>query len=303
MLHSLALIEQTATAPWMSLANATRSLTIEPLGSEGEQEVLAFLSFRPLHTMVMASYIRDNGLVSPLNRGTFYACRDEKGSLEGVALIGHATLIEAHTDEALAAFAREAQRCESAHMIMGEQDKIEQFWSYYAEAGQTPRLICRELMFEQSWPVEVGEDVPGLRLATLGDLDLVAPVQAQMAFEESGVNPLDKDPEGFRRRCARRIEQGRVWVWVEDGRLIFKADIVAETPEVNYLEGVWVNPAERGKGHGLRCVLQLTRTLLQQCDAVSLFANEQNRSAVAFYTKAGFKQRSCYDTIFLTQSH
>jgi predicted GNAT family acetyltransferase len=303
MLHSLALIEQTATAPWMSLANATRSLTIEPLGSEGEQEVLAFLSFRPLHTMVMASYIRDNGLVSPLNRGTFYACRDEKGSLEGVALIGHATLIEAHTDEALAAFAREAQRCESAHMIMGEQDKIEQFWSYYAEAGQTPRLICRELMFEQSWPVEVGEDVPGLRLATLGDLDLVAPVQAQMAFEESGVNPLDKDPEGFRRRCARRIEQGRVWVWVEDGRLIFKADIVAETPEVNYLEGVWVNPAERGKGHGLRCVLQLTRNLLQQCDAVSLFANEQNRSAVAFYTKAGFKQRSCYDTIFLTQSH
>lgn len=296
-------MEQTATAPWMNCPNAARSLTVEPLGSEDKQEVLAFLSARPLHTVVMASYIRDNGLLSPLNRGTFYACRDEEGSLEGVALIGHATLIEAHTDEALAAFAREAQRCESAHMIMGEQDKIERFWSHYAEAGQTPRLICRELMFEQSWPVEVGEDVPGLRLATLGDLALVAPVQARMAFEESGVNPLDKDPEGFRRRCARRIEQGRVWVWVEDGRLIFKADIVAETPEVNYLEGVWVDPSERGTGHGLRCVLQLTRTLLQQCDAVSLFANEQNRSAVAFYTKAGFKQRSCYDTIFLKQSH
>jgi predicted GNAT family acetyltransferase len=287
----------------MSRAAApSNSRAVQSLTSEHEQEVLAFLAVRPLHTVIMASYIRDNGLVSPLNRGAFYACRNDAGRLEGVALIGHATLIESRTDAALEAFARLAQGCGSAHVIMGEREKMERFWGHYAEAGQSPRLICREMLFEQRWPVEVREETPGLRLATLDDLELVVTVQAAMAFEESGVNPLDADPDGFRRRCARRIEQRRVWVWVEAGRLIFKADVIAETPEVNYLEGIWVNPAERGKGYGLRCISQLSRSLLLRSGAVSLLVNERNKEALALYSKAGYKLRSCYDTIFLNKS-
>lgn len=305
MSPATALQETSANAPRVNTAaaSAVSRVAVRPLAGGHEQEVLDFLAARPLHTVVMASFIRDNGLVSPLNRGTFYACRNEEGSLEGVALIGHTTLVEAHTDAALEAFARVAHECPSAHVILGEREKIERFWSYYAEAGQSPRLICRELLFEQKWPVRVREEVPRLRLATLDDLDLVAPVQAQMAFEESGVNPLERDPEGFRRRCARRIEQGRVWVWVEAGRLVFKADVVAETPEVNYLEGVWVNPEERGKGYGLRCVSQLSRTLLMKSGVVSLLVNERNTEAAALYTRAGYKLRGCYDTIFLQQKN
>src|SRR5436309_3200537 len=78
-----------------------------------------------------------------------------------------------------------------------------------------------------------------LRQATLDDIEQIMPVHAQIAFEESGVNPLERDPEGFRRRTARRIEQGRVWVWTEGGRLIFKADVIADTPEAIYIEGVY----------------------------------------------------------------
>jgi hypothetical protein len=37
---------------------------------EFEAEVLDFLSERPLHTVAMTGFIRDNGLVSELNRGT-----------------------------------------------------------------------------------------------------------------------------------------------------------------------------------------------------------------------------------------
>ncbi len=293
------------TVPIMSQwpAWATDKVTVQALTNEQEFEVLTFLAIRPLHTVIMASYIRDNGLVSPLNRGTFYGCRDEDGLLEGVALIGHATLIEAHTDAALESFAGLAQECTSAHVIMGEQEKIERFWSYYAENGQSPRVICTELLFEQRWPVQVHEEVSGLRLATPDDLELVMPVQAQMAFEESGVNPMEKDPQGFRQRCARRIEQGRVWVWVEAGRLIFKADIIAETPEVMYLEGIWINPEERSKGYGLRCMSQLGRNLLQRTESISILVNEKNKEALALYPKAGFKLRSRYDTIFMQQSN
>jgi uncharacterized protein len=262
-----------------------------------------FLSARPVHTVVMSGFIRDNGLVSPLNRGTFYGCRNEEGQLVGVALIGHATLVETESEEALAAFARVARECPRTHVMMGESDKIERFWAHYAEDGRSPRLICRELLMEQRWPVQVREMVPGLRPAVTEDLEQVMVVQAEMAFDESGVNPMEADPEGFRRRCLRRIEQGRVWVWTEEGRLIFKADVISETPEVKYVEGVWVAPEYRGRGYGLRCFSQLSRELLAQSGAVTLLVNEKSPGAVSFYRRAGYKLRSQYDTIFLHTGH
>jgi predicted GNAT family acetyltransferase len=282
-----------------SWAVQTSSLSIHPLTGEHRAEVLTFLAERPLHTVVMAGHIRDNGFESPLNRGRFHACRDGRGRLEGVALIGHATLVEARSEAALAAFARLAQTCPEAHMIMGEQEKIERFWRYYARAGQEPRRVCSELLLELRWPVQAFAPVEGLRLATLADLQEVMLVQGEMAFAESHINPLEVDLPGFSQRCARRIEQERVWVWTEDGRLIFKADVIADTPEVMYLEGIYVNPRERGRGLGARCVSQLAQTLLRRTNALCILVNEQSQGARAFFERLGYKLQSRYDTIFL----
>ena len=145
----------------------------------------------------------------------------------------------------------------------------------------------------------VREEVSDLRPATLDDLERVLAVNALMAFEEGGVSPLQKDPGGFRRRTARRIERGRIWVLMQDNRLIFKADVIAMTPQVVYLEGVHVHPEERRKGHGLRCLKQLTSTLLTQANSICLTINQKNRAAAAFYEKAGYKFHSDYETIYL----
>ncbi|HKC62122.1 MAG TPA: GNAT family N-acetyltransferase [Pyrinomonadaceae bacterium] len=276
--------------------------TVRLVTAEDEREALRFLQSRPVHTINLRAFIRDNGLTSALNRGDFYGYRNPKGELEGVALIGHATLVEASTDRALEALARKAQGYGRAHMIMGEQDRIEEFWSYYSEDGQRKRTACRELLFELRWPVEALREVSGLRPATLDDLELILPVQAAMAEQESGVNPMTKEPEGFRRRCARRIEKGKTWVLIEDGKLIFKTEIFADTPEATYLEGIYVDEEERGKGYGLRCLSQLTRTLLQRTERLCILVNEKNSSAHAFYRKLGFKFTSIYDTIFLEQN-
>ena len=267
-----------------------------------EAEVLDFLSARPLHTVYMAGFIRDNGLESPLNRGTFYGCRGARGRLEGVALIGHVTQVEARAPEALRALARAAMDCSSAHVIMGEQGRIRSFWRHYAGAGQPLRLACRELMFVQAAPAGAGEaDAAGLlRPATAEDLPRVMPAQAAMAVEECGVDPLEVDPQGFRDRCARRIERGRVWVAVgPEGRLDFKADVMAETPEAVYLEGIYVRPGARGRGLGRRCMLQLGRELLARSRAVCLLVNERNLEAQSFYRKIGFSLRGLYETIYL----
>jgi predicted GNAT family acetyltransferase len=268
------------------------------LASEDKAEVLAFLASRPIHTVIMASMIRDNGLVSRLNRGTFYACYDRQGQLEGVALIGHVTMVETNNDAALAIFAGLAQQNHRAHVILGEQEKVERFSQLYSPGGQSTRLMHRELLLEQRWPVAVKQAV-NMRRATLADLDLLVPVHAQMAFDESGINPLSTDPTGFRQRIARRIEQGRVWVHTEQGQLIFKADVVSETPEAMYLEGIYVTAEERGKGLGPCYVSQLSRTLLQTTQAVCLLVNEEDHAARSCYNKAGYKQRAHYDTLYL----
>jgi predicted GNAT family acetyltransferase len=279
---------------------ANTSLLVHPLTEKhDEAEVLAFLAERPVQTVVMSGLIRDNGLESPFNRGTFHACRDSEGRLEGVALIGHATFVEARSSSALEAFARLAQKERGAHMILGEQELIRGFWSYYAPGGQTPRLFCRELLFEQRWPVGACEPVEGLRRATLDDLTLIMPVHAAMAYEESGVNPLEADTHGFRLRCARRVEHGRVWVLVEGGRLVFKTDVASETPECTYIEGVHVERASRQQGVGLRCLSQLTRELLGGSAAVCALVNEQNLVAQALFLKAGYRLRGYYETVFL----
>jgi ribosomal protein S18 acetylase RimI-like enzyme len=271
---------------------------IHALDKRHKEEVLSFLAARPLQTFVMSSMISGNGLESSLNRGTFYGYRNPKGQLEGVALIGHITLFESQTDSALAEFAKLTQTCPSVHAVLGEENRISRFMSYYSKGGRQPRLICRELLMEKRIPENLNL-MQSLRRARSEELELVVPVHAQSAFEEGGINPLDVDPAGFRQRCARRIKQGKVWVAVERGSLKFKADIVSETPDVVYLEGVFVSAEHRGNGYGARCMTQLVNHLLEHTKSVCLLVNEQNSAAPACYRKAGFKFREYYDTLYL----
>ena len=281
------------------LAPKVDTLSVDHLLNGEETEVLAFLAQRPIHTVAMTSLINDNGLESSLNRGTFYGCRDLNGRLEGVALVGHATLMETISDRALAALAQVAQQCTNTHMIMGEKERVADFWGHYEAAGREQRFACREWLFELSWPIEAREPVEGLRRATPAELDLVAPVQAQLAFLESGINPLCVDPRGFRERCLRRIQQGRTWVIIENSELIFKADVVSHTREVNYLEGIWICEERRANGMGVRIMSELLRHLLEDTKSVCLLVNETNELAMNFYRKCGFHFRATYETIFL----
>ena len=271
---------------------------IYPLEDRHKKEVLDFLAVRPLHTFIKSSWIRDNGMASDLNRGTFYGYRDLQDQLKGVALIGHITLFEAQADAALAAFARLTKSCLSAHAVLGEAHKISRFMSHYTNGGALPQFVCRDLFMEKGNSEHL-EHVPSLRPAGLEELEMVVPVHARMAFEESGVNPLDVDPGGFRARCARRIEQGRVWIAVENGALKFKADVVSDTTEAVYLEGVYVSAEHRGNGYGARCMTQLTNRLLEPGKSVCLLVNEKNKAAQACYRKAGYELRDYYKTVYL----
>src|SRR5712671_4180731 len=106
MSSAFALAETKPEAAPLTLNQAfLRSLRVQAFSNGHQDEVLAFLAQRPIHTVFMSGLIRDNGLVSVCNRGTFYGCRDREHRLNGVALIGPKTIIEAREQIALEVFA------------------------------------------------------------------------------------------------------------------------------------------------------------------------------------------------------
>jgi uncharacterized protein len=264
------------------------------------QEVTSFLKVRPVHTVVMSGWIADNGIENELNRGRFYGYRNGRGTLEGVALIGHTTLIEARSEEALIAFAAAAKMSETPiHVVMSDADSTEIFWRHFAGANQKPRLVCTELLFELTFPFLVQECTWNIRSAKIDELEQIAEAHAEVALIESGVDPLEKDREGFLKRTLRRIEKERTFVVFDNGKLVFKADIAAETEDVIYLEGIYVAPEYRGKGVASSCLSSLSRQLLSRGQNICLLSNIEFEYAHRSFLKAGYKKTDSCQTIFV----
>lgn len=273
-------------------------MRVAPLAQGHGPEVLAFLSERPVDNVVMSGFIHDNGVVSPQNRGRFFGCWNPAGALEGVALLGHGVAFDSRSDAATETFASLTRESPAPRLLMGECAQVRRFWGYYAPAGSAPRKLRDVTILKQQRPFAGCGGVRGLRLARPEEADEVAALHAEMVHEETGIDPLRAEPADFRLRCLKRIERLRTWVWSEGGPIVFKADVVAETPEVAYVEGVFVSLGARGKGHGRRCLSQMGRQLLRRVGSVCLFADEENRRARDFYLSLGYRPSSRYHILY-----
>jgi predicted GNAT family acetyltransferase len=181
---------------------------------------------------------------------------------------------------------------------MSDGANAESFWKYLGTGAQ-PRLTCEELLFEISFPFLVQKCDREIRTARMEELQEVAEAQAAIAFMECGVDPMTRDREGFLKRVARRIEQGRIFVVFENGEMIFKADIIAETSDVIYLEGIYVAPSHRGQGIGSACLAGLSLELLNRVQHISLLSNVSFTDAHRSYLKAGYKNTGSCVSLFV----
>lgn len=272
---------------------------VERLATGNEASVLNFLSARPAHTAYMAGLVYTNGLESQANRGDFHAYYNRDNTLEGVALVGHAVTFEARSVNATQALARHARRHTNTALIRCERDKLEQFWQAYATVGRGAHLTCQEQLLELTTRSAACDSDYELRRASPDELEEVISMNVELALDERGNDPLKADPEGFRQRVLRRIRRGQVWILTLQGKVVFKAEIITRTPEVVYLEGIYVRNEERGKGHGVRSMRQLGHILLKEASALCVFVNQSNHAAQALYRKAGYQAVGHYDTIYL----
>ena len=270
------------------------------LTAADRDSVLDFLNERPVHTVAMSSFIYDNGMENPLNRGRFYGYRNALGDLEGVALIGHTTLVEARSADALNALSITARKhSHEINLIMSSDDLAMDFWANAIDKMSAPRLVCREKMFEVGFPLPVRDCEYALRLATPSELIQVAEAQAEVAFIESGSDPMLRDREAFLKRVLRRIEQGRVYVVMDGNKLVFKADVVSLTEETAYLEGVYVSEDRRGNSVGSSCLAEVARRLLGTVRNVCLLSNADFTVAHKSFQKAGFRAVGECTTVFV----
>ena len=137
----------------------------------------------------------------------------------------------------------------------------------------------------------------GLRPATIEDLDLLLPACAATHREELGVDPLERDPDAFRLRTAAQIQDGRSWLWVEGGTILFKAEASAWTPSAVQLQQVWVDPEVRKQGHATRGITDLCRLLLERTPTVCLFVRPENAAAIRLYEKIGMRRAGTYRSV------
>jgi ribosomal protein S18 acetylase RimI-like enzyme len=183
-----------------------------------------------------------------------------------------------------------------ARMVIGKEQAVGDLWSAAHERMPTPRED------RPGQPVYVLDKSPpdgktGLREARLTDLDLLVPACAKAHEEEIGLDPLDRDPEGFRWRTQAQIGEGRSWIWVEDGTILFKAEASAWTPHAVQLQQVWVDPEVRQRGYGRRGLQDLCRRLLAQVPRVCLFVRADNVAAIRLYASIGMRRTINYRSL------
>jgi predicted GNAT family acetyltransferase len=183
-----------------------------------------------------------------------------------------------------------------ARMIIGEQGAVDALWAEVKTRMPDPRDD------RPGQPVYVLEQAPepgetGLRAATLQDLELLVPACAAAHREEIGIDPMRRDPEGFRWRTRAQIEEGRSWIWLEEGVIAFKAEASAWTPSAVQLQQVWVDPQLRRRGYATRAMRDLCRRLLERAPAVCLFVRPENDAAIRVYEGIGMRRTISYRSL------
>ncbi|HEY2354464.1 MAG TPA: GNAT family N-acetyltransferase [Gaiellaceae bacterium] len=249
------------------------------------EQILAFCAEDPVERVFLEDVAR-RGL------GRFSAIEEAGGSLSALCFAG-ANVVP--SGRGCGAFAAAAAH-DGTRMLIGEENAVGELWDAVRGRLPTPRNDRPgQPVYALSEAPEAGET--GLRSAGLRDLDVLVPACAAAHYEEIGLDPLRRDPEGFRWRTRQQIEEGRSWIWLENGVIRFKAEASAWTPSAVQLQQVWADPEARRHGYAKRALADLCRLLLGQTPTVCLFVRPENTPALRLYDSVGMTRALTYRSL------
>src|ERR671920_1669688 len=158
-------------------------------------------------------------------------------------------------------------------------------WRRLEREWSPPRVVRpHQPHLETDRPPLVTPD-PLVRRGAMADLDVLYPACVAMYTEEVGVSPEERGGGPvYRARVAQLVSRGWSFVRVEDGRVVFKAEVAAATPHACQVQGVYVVPDRRGQGLGTAGMAAVVDLALRHIAPVaSLYVNEHNLSARRVY--------------------
>jgi ribosomal protein S18 acetylase RimI-like enzyme len=207
--------------------------------------------------------------------------------------------IGADADDARAFGERALTRGRTVSTLVGPAAPLRVLWDTVGASWGRPR--------EQRWvqphlvldgPPVVQPDAQ-LRRSTRADFEALYPACVAMYTEEVGVSPeIGGGGDLYRARVLQLISRGWSFVRVEEGRVVFKAEVACASPYAAQIQGVYVVPDRRGQGlatAGMAAVAQLVRAEI--APVVSLYVNEWNAPARAAYERVGFRQTATFATV------
>ncbi len=262
------------------------------LDDSDRDEVLALLDTDPVANVFVASRVRSVGL-NPARLGGQMWGFGPRGGLTALCYAG-ANLVPVNAGpEAVHAFAerarRQGRRCSS---IVGPAEAVSPLWERLEPHwGRARAIRWAQPVMVTTRPAPVPAD-PLVRRVRPEQFDVLLPACVAMFTEEVGVSPnLGDGGTLYRTRVAELIRIGRSYARIEDGRVVFKAEIGAVTPQACQVQGVWVHPELRGHGYAVSGMAAVVEAALA-CFApmVTLYVNDYNTSARAVYRKVGFTE-------------
>ena len=270
--------------PWSS--------SIRLLDERDRGAVLAICDRDPVANVFVSSRVRALGL-EPGRLGAQMWGHAPGGQLESLCYSGANLVPVAATPDAVAAFAdralRQGRRCSS---VVGPAEDIQALWALLRpQWGPAREIRPVQPVMVISGPPLVPPD-PLVRQVLPDEIDILWPACVAMFTEEVGVSPLTGDGgASYRARLEQLIRAGRAFARIEAGRVIFKAEVGAVTPQACQIQGVWVRPECRGQGlaaPGMAAVaVDAARSF---APVVTLYVNEFNQPARAAYLRTGFTE-------------
>ncbi len=224
----------------------------------------------------------------------------ERGRLESLCYSGANLVPVQASSDAVRAFAerarRQGRRCSS---IVGSALAVQELWQLLMPHWGWARDVRGQ---QPVMAIDADPDVepdPLVRRVRPHEVDLLLPACVAMFTEEVGVSPLAGDGGVlYRARVEELIAQGRAWARIQDGAVLFKAEIGAATSQVCQVQGVWVHPSLRGRSlgtAGTAAVVEQARASV--APVVSLYVNDYNMAARRAYEKVGFREVGVFASI------
>jgi predicted GNAT family acetyltransferase len=269
-----------------------RTATVRVLDERDRAEATAIVAKDPVANVFVGSRIDVCGLDS-WRLGAELWGYPATGPLTALCYAG-ANIVPVGADPSAArAFADRARRghrrCSS---IVGPSAQVGPMWAELESAWGPARDVraSQPLLAISGDPTHPAD--PLVRRVRAHELDVVLPACIAMFTEEVGVSPVEVDGGAlYRARVAELIRTGRAFARIEDGRVVFKAEIGAATAAVAQIQGVWVTPELRGRGlgtSGTAAVVRLARETI--APVVSLYVNDYNVPARRAYERIGMRQ-------------